>query len=92
MKKIRTLFTITAVMVAIGGAYSSHLFVSTYYENVTIILGSAQIDVCLPRSVDYQCSPTPSPWICETNSEIGVQLKESNFIGLQCGRWLFRDL
>lgn len=68
MKKIRIFLAMSAMLLAIGGAFASNLFFQTYYEY-------QPENGCIARSVDFTCVQSPVGAICATTSAPTIQLK-----------------
>jgi hypothetical protein len=85
MKKARIFLAMSAVLLAIGGAFASKsLVLNTYYEYQDL----TPTDKCVAHQVDFACSAVVTPNICEIS---GIQLRPNTTISNQCGTVLFKQ-
>lgn len=88
MKKIRFFLVISVVLLAVGGAFASRYFESTYFK---LVLLEGDI-FCVPVAVSFSsCSTSITGIPCELTSSPLDQLRAENTPWTSCGLLLWRE-
>lgn len=89
MKKVRGFLAMSAVLLAVGGAFAQFALPTTsVFEYLT------SPDRCIARTAAFDCTTvhaTDAP-ICATTAAPSVQLKELNSPSTQCGLPMWKTI